>query len=78
MVASAPIPCALAFDHGNESGDATNSPQNGDATNSPQNGDATNSPQNGDATSSPQNGDAKELKRRRVWSNREGTRKVDQ
>jgi hypothetical protein len=65
----AAIPCALTFDHGNENGDATNSPQNSDATNSPQNSDATNSPQNGDA---------KELKRRRVWSNREGTRKVDQ
>jgi hypothetical protein len=50
----------LTFDHGNENGDATNSPQNSDATNSPQ------------------NGDAKELKRRRVWPNREGTRKVDQ
>jgi hypothetical protein len=69
MSASAAIPCALTFDHGNESGDATNSPQNGDATNSPQNGDATNSPQNGNA---------KELKRRRVWPNREGTRKADQ
>jgi hypothetical protein len=60
MSADAAIPCALTFDHGNENGDATNSPQNSDATNSPQ------------------NGDAKELKRRRVWPNREGTRKVDQ